>query len=119
MPVTFEIRHTCESMHNTNPHEVFSNSHKKFTFVSHICSFMFMIPYIFLICQSYWFYCQKHFAAVHKYFTFWRHISPFTSITTHVSLFDRHISFSLFILITSEIIHTCISLHKVLMPKKC
>ena len=43
MPITFEIVHTCVSIQSTNAHEVLSDSHKYFTFVSHILSFTSMI----------------------------------------------------------------------------
>ena len=44
MPITFEIVHICISIQNTHAHEVLGDSHKYFTFVSHICSSTPMIP---------------------------------------------------------------------------
>ena len=49
MPISFEIVHTCVSVQNTYAHEVLCDSHKYFTFVSHICPFTSMISKIFLI----------------------------------------------------------------------
>ena len=52
MSITFEITHTCISIPNTYPHEVFNDSHKYFIFVSHICgdiSFSSFMPITFEI----------------------------------------------------------------------
>ena len=43
MPITFEIVHTSVSLQNTNGHEVLSDNHKYFTFISHIFSSTSMI----------------------------------------------------------------------------
>ena len=48
MAITFEIVHTCVSVQNTNGYEVLSDSHKYFTFVSHISS-LILISMISLI----------------------------------------------------------------------
>ena len=50
------------------------------------------------------------FAAIHKYFTFGSLICFLTSATTSVFLVGLHISFSLFMPVTFEIIFTCVSL---------
>ena len=38
MLLTFAIVHICVSIQNINAHEMLGDSHKYFTFVSHICS---------------------------------------------------------------------------------
>ena len=48
MPITFEVVHTCISIQNTNAHAVLDDSHKYFTFVSHICD-PFSIPYLVVV----------------------------------------------------------------------
>ena len=64
------------------------------SFVSHICPFTFMIPLIFLIRQSYLFYCNDIFTAIHKYLTFSRHICSFSSMAIY-SLFVKESHMSL------------------------
>ena len=49
MPVKFNIRHTTVLIHNTNAHELLSDSHKYFTSLIHIGSFTFMIPHLAVI----------------------------------------------------------------------
>ena len=67
MPITFEIIHTCVSIQNNIAYEVLSDSHKYFTFVSHISSFTSMIPYVFLVWQSYLLFANAYevFTAIH------------------------------------------------------
>ena len=53
MPLTFEIIHTCLSIQKANGHEVLSDSHKYFTFVSHNYLSSPMNPWVFFVWQSY------------------------------------------------------------------
>ena len=48
---------------------------------------------------------------MHIYYAFHNHIYTFSSVPLKYALFARHISFSLFMLINFNIIHTCISIH--------
>ena len=64
---------------------------------SHICIFSFFFA---------------NGQGVNKYFTFGRHICFMTFMTTYViPFFYRHISFSLFMPLTFEIVHTYVSKH--------
>ena len=57
------------------PIKCYIDSITYFTFVSHICSFTSMIPYIFLVCLSCVFEnAYEVFIAIHKHFTFGSHI---------------------------------------------
>ena len=110
-PITFEIIHTCVSIQNTNAHEFLSDSHKYFTFVSHTCSFTSMIPYVFLVWQSFLFFVNAY--SVFLQFINILHLAA-TFVLSHLwqlmySLFGRLISFSLFMPIPFEIIHTCVN----------
>ena len=59
IPLTLEIIDTCVSLQNNTGHEVLTYSHKYVTFVSHICSFISMIFFVFL-----------HLAAILLFFLF-------------------------------------------------
>ena len=86
IPITFEIVHTFVSIQNANTHDMLCYNHKYFTFLSHILSFTSIIPLIFLIWQSYLFYCHELFTAIHKCLTVGSHICLFRSMTTYVFL---------------------------------
>ena len=74
----FETVHICASVHNTNPNEVFSDSHKYLTFVIHISFFTSMIslsiPYMAL---NYFANVNEVYPTIHKYFTSGSHIYSF------------------------------------------
>ena len=53
MPITFEM-YICVPIHKVNAYEVLV-SHKYFTFDNHICSFVPMTTYVFLVWQT--FFC--------------------------------------------------------------
>ena len=53
MPITFEIVHTCVSIHIVNTYEVLCDNCKYFTFGNHICSLTSMIIYVFFPVQTY------------------------------------------------------------------
>ena len=99
---------------NTNALEALSDSHKYFTFVRHIYSFKSMIPKAFLFLTVTFVFAKAYevFTTVHKYFTFGSHMCLYTPMTTFMySFLNRHISISLFISITFETIHKCVSIH--------
>ena len=52
---------TCVPIPKTNPHEVFRDSHKYFTYVSCICYFTCVISQVFLVWQSFSFFHSSLF----------------------------------------------------------
>ena len=98
MPITVEFVQTCVPIPNTTAHDVLSASHKYFTFVSHISSFTFIIPWVFLVWQAYLFFCKflRICTAIHKYFVFCSHICSFTSMTAYVSLIWKYTFFLIY-----------------------
>ena len=108
MPITFEIAHTWVSIQNTNPHDVFIDNHKYFTFVSHICSHLWFLTYS-LFGSHFYFFSNAYevCTAIHKCSTFGSHIPSFTSMTMYVFLVWETCLFSFFTSITFETVIMC------------
>ena len=68
MAIISEVVHTFVCIQNTYANEVLSDSHKYVAFVSHICYFTFMTPYVFFVWQSYVFLTNASgmFTAIYK-----------------------------------------------------
>ena len=111
MPRTFEIVHTCVFIHNTNAHGELSDSLKDITFVSHF--FLHIYDCLSIPCwQSYLLYANvyKTFTVIQKYFNLQAIFVLSYLRPLMYSLFGRLISFPLFMLITFQSIHTCVSI---------
>ena len=105
----------------TKAYAVLCSHPQIFYIVNHICSFTSMIPKGFLAWQSYPFFSQMPMMFLLPFINF-SHLVAISGLS-HLwplvdSLFGTHIPFSLFMLISFEIVHTSVYI-KNLKPMQC